>query len=379
MNKYIILMFVVALLAACEKEPVTILTLGKAGDYFYFGEKVQVWTGVDADLHHVTYDWECTGGQFDGVRTQHLFENLWIAPDQPGEYLITVTAHTATDSDVRQTKMKVTGYFAEDFDYGSKNPAGWASSNTTLAYEDLNVNGTVDKVVRVPATSNSSNPQLRRSMTGVPLTPPFSVRTKMMYAGYKAVTGANDVTTANYATYLSLTFVQPTTNPEKPYIREIRWEFCPPVEDTKKNWRLRMESYTPATGKSAWATANGNNMANPAPFFANTIDGWNELFSFAANTFHTFSMTIDADWKFSAYVDGIAFVEKSDALKSFVADNVLMHLDMKVNQFQLNVPRKSASSAPNTEMAWVVSRVDINDKNSAIGGDVNNIGFEELK
>ncbi|MDR1380318.1 MAG: hypothetical protein LBJ47_02450, partial [Tannerella sp.] len=266
MNKYIILIFAAALTAACENEPVEIFTLGKAGDYFYFGEKVQVWTGVDANLHHVTYDWECTGGQFDGVRTQHLFENLWIAPDKPGEYLITVTARTGSDSDVRQTKMLVTGYFAEDFDYGSKNPAGWASSNTTLAYEDLNVNGATDKIVRVPATSNSANPQLRRSMTGVPLTPPFSVRTKMMYAGYKAVTGTNDVTAANFPTYLSLTFVQPATNPEKPYIREIRWEFCPPAGNTGRNWRLRMESYTPAVGRSVWATADGDNRTAPAPF-----------------------------------------------------------------------------------------------------------------
>jgi hypothetical protein len=379
MNKYLISIAAAALLAACEREPVTILTLSKAGDYFYFGEKVQVWTGVEADLHQVTYDWECTGGTFDGFRTQHLFENLWIAPDKPGEYLVTVTARTGDDSDTRQTKMKVTGYFAEDFDYGSKNPAGWASSNTTLAYEDLNVNGATDKVVRAPATSNSGNAQLRRSMTGVPLAPPFSVRTKMMYAGYKAVTGANDVTTANYATYLSLTFVQPAASPDKPYIREIRWEFCPPVENTKKNWRLRMESYTPATGKSAWATANGTNTANPAPFLPAAIDGWNELFHFPANTFRTFAITVDADWLFSAFVDGVALVEKSDALKRFTAENALTHLDMKVNQFQLNIPRKSASSAPNTEMVWVVSRVDINDKNSAIGGDVNNIGFEELK
>jgi hypothetical protein len=377
MNRYIILTVAAAILAACENEPVSILTLGKAGDYFYFGEKVQVWAGVDADLRHVTYDWECTDGQFDGFRTQHLFENLWIAPNQPGEYLITVTARTGTDSDTRQTKMRVTGYFAEDFDYGSKNPAGWASSNTTLAYEDLTADGGgVDKVVRVPATSNSSNPQLRRSMTAVPLTPPFSVRTKMMYTGYKAVTGANDVTTANYSSYLSLTFVQPVTNPEKPYIREIRWEFCPPAESEKKNWRLRMETYVPATGRSTWATAAGT---SPAPFLPGAIDGWSSLFDFPSNVFHTFSMTVDADWRFSAFVDGIAFVDKSDAIKRFVEDQSLAHLDMKVNQFQLNIPRKSASSAPNTEMAWVVSRVDINDKNSAIGGDVNNIGFEELK
>jgi hypothetical protein len=378
MNKYILFILTAILLTACEKESVTILTLSKAGDYFYFGEKVQVWTGVEADPRSVTYDWECTGGSFDGFRTQHLFENLWIAPDKPGEYIITVTAKTPDGSDSRRTKMKVTGYFAEDFDYGSKNPAGWASSNTTLAYNDLTVNGGIDKVVTVPATSNSGNAQLRRSMTGVPLTPPFSIRTKMMYTGYKAVTGTNDVTTANYSTYLSITFVQPATNPDKPYIREIRWEFCPPAGNTKKNWRLRMESYTPAYGRSTWATAAGNNLPTPAPFIAGAIDGWSDLFNFPANIFRTFSMTVDADWNFSAYVDGVPFVSKSDAIKRFVTDNSLSP-DMNVNQFQLNIPRKSASSAPNTEMVWVVSRVDVNDKNSAIGGDINNIGFEELK
>jgi hypothetical protein len=140
-----------------------------------------------------------------------------------------------------------------------------------------------------------------------------------------------------------------------------------------------MESYTPAVGRSVWATADGDNRTAPAPFLPNAINGWDELFDFPANVFHTFSMTIDADWRFSAYVDGVAFVDRSDALKNFAEAGALSHLDMKVNQFQLNIPRKSASSAPNTEMVWVVSRVDINDKNSAVGGDINNIGFEELK
>jgi hypothetical protein len=374
--KHIILGICVAgLFSACEKEDaVEILTLGKAGDYFYFGEKVPVWTGVDGDRTAITYNWECTGGNFDGWRTQHLFENLWIAPTEAGEYTVTVTAKNGSKSDSRQTKMKVVNYFTDNFEYGSKNPAAWAVSNTTLEYGS-SVGDPNDKTVIIPSTSNTADAQFRRTLTGVPLVPPFSIRTKMMYTGYKTVT---NVTASNGATFFSIFFVQPTTNTDKPYIRELRWEFCPPAAGTNDNWRLRMESFLPATSKSVWATNAGNNNPIPAPFLA-TIQGRNALLNFAANQYHTFTLTVDADWNFSAYVDGNAFVLKSDAMKRFVTANGLNHLNMQVREFRLTTPRKSASSAANTEVRWVVSKVEINDANSAIGGDVNNIGFEELK
>jgi hypothetical protein len=360
---------------ACENdEPVEILTLSKAGDYFYFGEKVTVWAGVEGDLRNMTYDWDCSGGRFDGWRTQHLFENLWIAPTEAGEYLVTVTAKSGNESDTRQTKMKVVNYFTENFEYGSKNPAAWAVSNTTLEY-GTHPDDPKDNVVFVPSTSNTADAQFRRTLTGTPLYPPFSIRTKMMYTGYKAVT---NVTTGNAATYFSIYFVQPTVNTDKPYIREIRLEFCPPAVGTNANWRFRMESYLPASGKSVWATNAGNNNPIPVPFLA-AIQGRDELFNFAANQYHTFAFTVDADWNMSVYVDGNVFVSKSDAIKRFVTLNGLNHLDMQVREFRLTTPRKSASSASNLEMRWCVSNVTINDAHSAIGGDINNIGFEELK
>jgi hypothetical protein len=374
--KYILLGILMAgFFTACEEgDSVEIITLGKAGDYFYFGEKVPVWAGVEGDLNEISYDWECTGGRFDGWRTQHLFENLWIAPTEAGEYIVTVTAKNGGKSDSRQTKMKVVNYFSENFEYGSKNPAGWASSNTTLEY-GTNPKDPKDMLVYVPSTSNTADPQFRRTLTGTPLFPPFSIRTKIMYTGYKTVT---NITSGNSATFLSIFFVQPTENTDKPYIREIRWEFCPPATGTNLNWRLRMESFLPATGKSIWATDAGNNNPVPAPFLQ-TIQGRNELFNFSANQYHTFAMTVDADWNFSAYADGNAFVTKSDVLKKFVTINGLNHLDMQVREFRLTTPRKSSSGASNQEVRWAVSQVEINDAHSAIGGDVNNIGFEELK
>ncbi|KAA6349723.1 hypothetical protein EZS27_002883 [termite gut metagenome] len=373
MRNLLYLVATIFLFAACKDESVEIITLGKAGDTFYFGEKVQVWAGVEGNLHQITYDWECTGGEFDGYRTQHLFENLWIAPSVPGEYLIKATAKTGGSSDSRITKMKVTNYFTETFDYGARNPAGWASSNTTLAYGMDSANPS-DLIVSVPATSNSSDANLRRTLTAVKLVPPFSIKTKMKYTSYKTATA---VTASNAATFLSIYFVQPDDNLDKPYIREIRLDICPPA--TGANWRLRMESYVPALGRSSWTGSTPVNPFTPGNLSPNGFQGTLPLFSFPRNEYRSFSFTIDAEKKFSIYIDGNAWVDKSNAINEFINVQNLSKLDLQVREFRLTVPRKSSSNAANTEMQWAITDVCINDVNTAIGGDVSNIGFEELK
>src|SRR5215207_8766938 len=84
----------VCLLAfSCKKDiDVKVESLNKAGQEFYFGEKVPVWASTAGDKNDITYEWTATGGSFDGWRTQNLYENLWIAPDVPGEYTVSVKA-----------------------------------------------------------------------------------------------------------------------------------------------------------------------------------------------------------------------------------------------------------------------------------------------
>ncbi|HYK57660.1 MAG TPA: hypothetical protein VEV15_14425, partial [Flavisolibacter sp.] len=84
---------------SCKKEVnVKIESLSKSGQEFYFGEKVPVWAATSGDKKDIAYEWSATGGTFDGWRTQNLFENLWIAPAQAGEYTITATAKNGGSS-----------------------------------------------------------------------------------------------------------------------------------------------------------------------------------------------------------------------------------------------------------------------------------------
>ena len=60
---------------SCKKDAgVKIESLNKAGQEFYFGEKVPVWASTAGDKHGMTYEWSATGGTFDGFRTQNLYE-----------------------------------------------------------------------------------------------------------------------------------------------------------------------------------------------------------------------------------------------------------------------------------------------------------------
>src|SRR5687767_6565276 len=101
---------------SCKKDiDVEITSLNKAGQEFYFGEKVPVWASTNGDKEDLTYEWSATGGSFDGWRTQNLYENLWIAPAVAGEYTVTAKANNGGSSSSKSTQMKVTRYYFDEF------------------------------------------------------------------------------------------------------------------------------------------------------------------------------------------------------------------------------------------------------------------------
>lgn len=105
-------------LGACnnEEDPeITITSLNKAGEKFYPGDKVILWTSIEpVSTSILNFNWSCTGGTFSGV--QGLFENMWIAPndfassDTIGSiinYEVTVSISGAKNNSSRTTIMKV--------------------------------------------------------------------------------------------------------------------------------------------------------------------------------------------------------------------------------------------------------------------------------
>jgi hypothetical protein len=240
---------------SCKKAPgVKIESLNKAGQEFYFGEKVPVWASTSGDNNTVSYEWKATGGTFDGFRTQDLFENLWIAPNAAGEYTITATAKNSNGgSSSKSTSMKVTRYFFDEFQSTyTLNGNGWSQSNATTV---LNSNSDTAASRLELTASSTSAPNVRRSLDLAELKIPFSIRTRLGWKSYFR---------ANSTIVISLFFNQPS-DPTYPYIREIRWEIWPTVNPaTTDNYQIRYETFVPATNTSKFSTV-GNTAPNPLP------------------------------------------------------------------------------------------------------------------
>ena len=157
---------------SCKKNiDVQIESLNKSGQEFYFGEKVPVWASTSGDLDGMYYEWTATGGTFDGFRTQNLFENLWIAPNVPGEYTVTATAKSDGSSSSKSTNLKVTRYYFDEFQsVYTLNGNGWATSNTTNSLK----NNTDPALSSLELTASASSaPNIRRTLNLAELKIPF--------------------------------------------------------------------------------------------------------------------------------------------------------------------------------------------------------------
>lgn len=298
-------------MAACKKDdPVEIVTLSKAGREFYFGERVPVWAGTKGDRQDLTYSWSASGGTFDGWRTQNLFENLWIAPNVPGEYTVTATAKDGKNTSTRSTTMKVTKYFFDEFqDNFTTAGSGWAESNTDRAV--LMETDPAKAMIEI-SNKSTSGANLRRQLNLSELKIPFSVSTQF---GWKKFFRANQPIT------FSLYFVTPVANPTHPFLKEIRWEVWPTVNPvTTDNYQIRLVTNTPASTGADETSANGNTAATlpkPLPLIT-PVKGKLPSLSIANGVEKKITFSVDANHVFHAYIDGALWFT-SNGLKDWLA------------------------------------------------------------
>jgi len=288
--------------SSCKKEKyVEIVNLTKKGTEFYYGERVEVWTGTEGDARDITYDWTCTGGYFYGSHTQHLFENLWIAPAEPGEYTVTATARNGGSSSSRSTTMNVKWYFFDEFQT-SISTTGWTTTNAT-AVLSANQDPALSLVEFRP--TGTLGARLAKQLDHHPLTIPFSMKTTLGWRTHFR---------AGQAIFIRLLFKQPLGNFNYPYLREIRWEYWP--ISTANNYRIRYELYTPATNTSQWSV-QGNVLPAP-PALIDPTQGRNTIFSAAEHEEKTLAFSVDADHVFHAHVNGQIWFQ-SNAIKEWLA------------------------------------------------------------
>jgi len=292
MKKYIYKLLTFCVLATsfgCADEDVTVQTLSKFGEQFYFNEKVVVYAGTETkNLTDVIYTWECDGGSFSGP--QNLFENVWTAPNTPGEYIVKVTASVGKKSSTRQTKMKVSYFFQENFD-NANNYAGFLANasnvNATITY-DL----TQSKAKCVANSATGYGAFFKTFLN--PLNIPFSVFSNAGFDKYST-------TATTYLRY-QLMFKMPA-DLASPYIREIRWQFLPKATGTTKNMLIQYETFQPNIAKSVWT-----------PILADDIY---PTAAMNVNEYQDFSMSIGTDTIFHAYKAGVE-VSNSDMIRTWL-------------------------------------------------------------
>ncbi|MBD5284853.1 MAG: hypothetical protein HDS29_01065 [Bacteroides sp.] len=143
---YILMM--VVMLASCKDDgEVTIHSLNTFGNKVSRNDKVKVFVSVEtSDELETTYSWGCDGGNFTNY--DGLFQNVWVAPNEPGEYELWVTVKCDGKKETRRAKMTVTDelYF-RDFetpyynDGYTANSMTVAQSNGTARLTSSNANG----------------------------------------------------------------------------------------------------------------------------------------------------------------------------------------------------------------------------------------------
>lgn len=336
-----IFMVLCVIAVSCKKDnEVEIVTLSKAGEEFYFGEKVKVWAGTQGgDNTTVSYKWTATGGIFDGWRTQNLFENLWIAPAQIGEYTVTATADRNGGTSSRSTKLKVTRYFFDEFQ--SKfafDGNGWAQADLTNS--QIMDNDPLKSRIEITANAVNKSAILRRDLNLAPLNIPFSVRAKLGWKGFFR-TGQPII--------VSLFFKQPAENTNQPFLREIRWEYYPTVDPaTTDSYQIRYETFIPSSGKSTFSTATA---VLPAPLpLITPIKGKSPIFKSVADQEKTLAFAIDANNVFTAYVDGTEWFS-SNGIKDWLAYCKANYPGFKeplASRFQISYPGKANANEKGT-------------------------------
>jgi hypothetical protein len=323
---------------SCKKDvDVRIQSLNKGGQEFYFGEKVPVWASTSGELDGISYDWSATGGSFDGVRTQNLFENLWIAPGVAGEYTVTATAKNTGTSSSKSTTMKVTRYFFDEFQSPyTLNGNGWSQSNTAQKL----VTNTDPAQSRIELTASSgSAPNIRRTLNLAELKIPFSIRTKV---GWKTYWRSGQPIT------ISLYFNQPST-PAIPFLREIRWEIWPTADPAvADNYQLRYETFIPASNTSKFSSATST-LPDPVALIV-PVKGKRPDLAMASGTEKSLSFSIDAGHVFHAYIDGQLWFT-SNGIKDWLAyakTNFPGFQDPVAKEYRVAFPAKESSAQGST-------------------------------
>lgn len=170
MKKIIVNMLLLlgVLLTSCGDDgSVNIVSLNTFGNKVCMNDKVKVFVSAQTDgTDAPTYEWGCTGGAM--TNPQGLFENVWQAPQAPGEYEVWVTVECGGSKETCRAKMVVLDeYFYSDFETPYYNE-GYSNSSMTLAQDA--------KTGSLKLTSSKDKGVFQRNWNDATLIAPYSMQ-----------------------------------------------------------------------------------------------------------------------------------------------------------------------------------------------------------
>lgn len=181
MKKYVVylLLSVAGFFSACDNEgSVNIVSLNTFGSKVCRNDNVKVFVSAETSGEDLpTYEWGCSGGAL--TNPPGLFENVWKAPNEPGEYEIWVTVERNGAKDTRRAKITVLDeLFYSDFEAPYYNE-GYSNSNMTLKQDT--------KTGSVSLTASKDEARFQRNWDAeLGVAPPYSMQMKYQPTSFKA-------------------------------------------------------------------------------------------------------------------------------------------------------------------------------------------------
>ena len=273
-----ILLLTGILLASCSDDgSVKIVSLNTFGNKVCMGDRVKVFVSAEIEGEELpTYTWNCNGGTM--TNPQGLFENIWQAPMQPGEYEIWVTVECCGAKETRRAKMTVLDeLFYTNFETPYYNE-GYSNSSMTLAQDT--------KTGSLKLTSSKDKGVFQRNWNDETLVPPYSMQMR-----YNPQDKFGSGKTMDFR--IAFSAVSGVTKT----LRDVNFS----VEPTSGKYKVYCTYYNMNSG--AIETIDGEN-------------GTDAVFKFT-KAWKYISVSVDRSNKFIVYFDGNKYLESTILTSQF--------------------------------------------------------------
>ena len=246
-----------------QKPIIQSIAITKTSDVV-FSEQVSV-IGNTKDDDQLTYTWECTGGTFIGQG----YTVTWVAPNQAGTYIITLTVSDGKETTSSQREIEVVGFYTFDF---SQSSSLWGKSS------NMSINISVNGIATLVNTS-SITASLGYALTdSIPI--PYSIKTRVA-VNYDDFSAGSTARSSCY-----FWFANPNTGGD--YLASLVFH----IRAGLRSWEVKAGIYDAESDQVIYQALEAN------------ASGTDKIIFSQNNEFHIIGMAITSDKTLIINIDG---------------------------------------------------------------------------